>query len=79
MRFPNKITRYKDSLLYIFPLILNQLLISDSEAMALYKKIKNQRYPIKITLEEFVQALDCLFILNKIRFKEGSEVIQYVN
>ena len=73
MKFPNKVTSYKESTISKFPDILKQLEMSDMTPGELYKKVKNKVEDIR----EFMEILDCLYALNKIEFVEG--VLHYVS
>jgi len=72
MKFPNKVTSYKESSIALFPVILSQLERQDLTPSQLYEKVKN-----KVTdVREYAEILDCLFALNKIEMNE--EVLHYV-
>lgn len=72
MRFPNKINSYKESIISNFPTILNLVKIREYDVISLYQKLDK-----KMTVSEFINTLDCLFILNKITLENG--VIHYVD
>lgn len=73
MRFPNKVTSYKESSLALFPVILKHLEKKDMTPSELYKKTKE-----KISgIQEFLEILDCLYALNKIELEGG--VLHYVS
>ncbi len=63
MKFPNKVINYNESIISKFPIILSQLQIKDYSISSLYEKIKNKVENIN----EFLEILDCLFALNKIK------------
>lgn len=72
MRFPSKVTSYKESTIALFPVVLSQLEKKDLTPSELYKKVKN-----KVSgAQEYLEILDCLYALDKIEL-EG-EVIHYV-
>ena len=71
MKFPNKITPYKESIISKFPMILNLLEQRDYEVFSLYSELEK-----KMTIAEFINALDCLYALNKVTLTEG--VLHYV-
>lgn len=72
MKFPNKVTTYKESTIALFPVVLSHLEKQDMTPSQLYAKMKT-----KVTdIREFLDILDCLFALNKIEFQE--EVLHYV-
>lgn len=74
MRLPSKITSYSESVISKFPPILLVLENSDIGIVALYEAtMKNFS-----NVEEFLDTLDCLFALRKIRYDADREVICYV-
>ncbi len=73
MRFPDKITSYKESVLRLLPLILNLLSEFDMTPIDLFELIKSNT-----SLSEYIEALDCLFILKKIGFNHQSGRLYYV-
>lgn len=71
MKFPNKVTPFKNSILSKFSLVLKPLKRKDYYVIDLYNEIKR-----KISIKEYIEVLDCLFAMNEIQvFKE---VIHYV-
>lgn len=74
MRLPSKVTSYRESVLPKFPKILAILKEKDITPCDLYKKVK--KYFDDIC--EFIEILDCLFLLEKIEFIEESGVLHYV-
>lgn len=74
MKFPNKVITYKQSIISKFPILLKEMKKKDYSVIELYKKVvKRLDGP-----EEYVQVLDCLFYLGKIKFLSGGEVLHYV-
>lgn len=74
MRYPDKVTTYKESSLALFPIVLNLLKEADMSPRTLYGKLgKNCRNAV-----EFVEVMDCLFLLGKVEFVEGMGVLHYV-
>ena len=72
MKFPSKVTSYKESSLAVFPVVLKNLEKKDMTPSELYKKTKG-----KISgIQEFLEILDCLYALNKIELEGG--VLHYV-
>lgn len=68
---PNKTVTYRESVISKFPLILQFLQNHKSvKAGELYGKFKKEFSSIHI----FVQTLDCLFALGKIKFDDNNEV-----
>lgn len=74
MKLPNKITSYKESILSKLPIILNELRDNQVSINDIY--IKNERKFESI--DQFIDALDCLYALGKIQYDEESERIVYV-
>ncbi len=74
MRFPSKVTSYKNSTFVKFPAILSLLQQRDMRPEELYKAVKTKTFDVI----EFIDAMDCLFMLGKIEFVAGGEVLHYV-
>lgn len=72
MKFPSKVTSYKESSLALFPVILKYLEKKDMTSSELYKKTRGKMSGI----QEFLEILDCLYALNKIELEGG--VLHYV-
>ncbi|MCI6329543.1 MAG: hypothetical protein MR775_01785 [Erysipelotrichaceae bacterium] len=72
MKLPNKFITYKESIISKFPLVLNNLQESDLSIGDLYKKVRKEISGV----QEFLDILDCLYVLNKITLVE--EVVHYV-
>ena len=72
MKFPSKVTSYKESSLALFPVILKYLEKKDRTPSELYKKTRGKMSGI----QEFLEILDCLYALNKIELEGG--VLHYV-
>ena len=72
MKFPSKVTSYKESTIYLFPVVLNYLEKGDMMPSELYKKMKRKVSGI----QEFIEILDSLYALNKIELV--GEVLHYV-
>lgn len=72
MKFPSKVTPYKESIIAKFPVVLAKLEKKDMTPAELYKSMKS-----KVTdIREFMDIMDCLYALNKVELK--GEVIHYV-
>ena len=74
MRMPSRVTPYKKSTLAEFPIILRELKTVDLTPVELYEKVKK-----KVPFEDFVEVLDCLYILDRIELVEDVEVLHYVD
>ena len=72
MKFPSKVTPYKESIIAKFPMVLEKLEKKDMAPGELYKSVKNKVTDIK----EFMDIMDCLYALNKIEL--DGEVVRYV-
>lgn len=74
MRFPNKVTSYKESIFFTLCPILDLLSKKD---MSIYD-VYNETSSNYASVTDFIDAIDCLFALNKILYFEKSEVLHYV-
>lgn len=74
MRYPDKVTTYKESSLALFPKVLAPLKEADMSPSILYRKVSKDFS----NTNEFIEVLDCLFLLGKVKFVEGMEVLRYV-
>lgn len=72
MKFPNKVTPYKESIISKFPKALSKLEERDMTPRELYKSMKRNVTDV----QELMDILDCLYALNKIEM--NGEVIHYV-
>lgn len=72
MKFPSKVTSYKESIIAKFPAVLSKLEKQDMTPAELYKGMKSRVSDIR----EFMDIMDCLYALNKIELK--GEVVHYV-
>lgn len=71
MMLPNKTITYNESVISKFPLVLEFLQNKKSvKAGFLYEELKSQFKSIHV----FVQTLDCLFALGKIKFNNDMEI-----
>lgn len=73
MKFPSKVTSYKDNSIALFPVVLSRLENCPMTPSELYKKVKGKTHGVT----EYMEILDCLFILNKIELDGG--VLRYVD
>lgn len=75
MRLPSKVTSYKDSTFAKFPVILGILKQGDMHPDVLFKKVKSKNFGVA----DYMEVLDCLYMLGKIELRPGSEVLHYVS
>lgn len=75
MRYPSKITSYRESVLHKMIIILDVISKSDRNIFSLYE----ETHKYFINVEEFIDVIDCLYALNKIEINKQKEVIRYVN
>lgn len=74
MRFPSKVTSYKESVLSKLCPILDELSKKDMLIYEVYWVTKDNYEDASIYLD----ALDCLYAMNKIELLPNSEVLHYV-
>ncbi|WP_366923842.1 hypothetical protein MFMK1_000758 [Metallumcola ferriviriculae] len=74
MRLPNKVTTYTNSIIALFPNILEALEESDMIPKELFEQVSLG----KGTMGDFLSALDCLFALGQIEIIEEGRVLHYV-
>ena len=74
MRLPSKITSYGECVISKFPPVLSVLQNADTGVFALYEATIKHFSGI----EEFMDTLDCLFALQRVRYDEEREVLCYV-
>ena len=75
MRFPSKVTPYQASILAKFPVMLSCLESEDMRPDTLYHKVKSKVSDVG----EFLEVLDCLYALGKIKFYEEGGLLHYVD
>ena len=68
MKMPNKVVCYNESIISKFPVILNALRQGECSVLDLYKTVKRR---VDDTAD-FLDVLDCLFALGKIRFNQNT-------
>ena len=76
MRLPSRVTPYRNSTLARFPVVLS--LLKESGHMtprALYQLTKSKSFGVA----EFIEVLDCLYLLGRIDFDKEKEVLCYVD
>ncbi len=74
MIFPNKIMDFQDSTISKLVFILDELSSASLGVLPLYNKVKKHFED----LDQFILALDVLFLLEKVEFEEKWEVLTYV-
>lgn len=72
MRFPSKVTTYKESVMSKFVPFLEKVKERDYPIVDLYDSLKK-----KMSICDFIEAIDCLYVLNKIEVERG--IVIYVN
>lgn len=73
MRLPSKVTPYRNSILARFPVILSELKKCDMSPEELFKTVKSK----DLNASEFIEILDCLYLLGKIDLIPGKELLHY--
>lgn len=71
MKLPNKVTPYRQSIIPKMITICKLVRSKDYEVSELYSRAKRS-----MTLFDFIDSLDCLFIVGKVEMKGGK--ITYV-
>lgn len=74
MRLPSKVTPFSDSVIAVFPTILDCL-----EQQDLSPRDLLERSAAGIDISTFMDALDCLFALGEIELMEEDGVLHYVS
>lgn len=74
MRLPNKVTTYTNSIIALFPIILESLGERDMTPKELFELVSLG----KGNMGDFLSALDCLFALGEIEIIEEGRVLHYV-
>lgn len=75
MLFPNKLCSYNDSILSKFPSVLKIIKKKPLTVLELYRKVVNDIAGVN----EFIDILDCLYALQKIKYDDENEVLIYVD
>lgn len=70
MKLPNKIINYHDSIIPNLILIMENLNNDGHDVQMLYDAVKNKISSVN----EYIDALDILYVLNKIELKEDGMV-----
>lgn len=74
MRYPNKVTSFKESILYKMTIVLETLNCGELSVEDLYKKCRRSFE----TTADFIETLDALYALDKIKIQIYSRRIEYV-
>ena len=74
MILPNKLISFQDCILAKTVYILEKISDSDFSVIWLYEQVETHFED----LNEYMLALDVLYVLGKIKYNEGLQVIQYV-
>ena len=74
MILPNKLISLQDCILAKTVYILEKISDSDFSVIGLYEQVETHFED----LNEYMLALDVLYVLGKIKYNEGLQVIQYV-
>ena len=74
MILPNKLISFQDCILAKTVYILEKISDSDFSVIGLYEQVETHFED----LNEYMLALDVLYVLGKIKNNEGLQVIQYV-
>lgn len=74
MILPNKLIKFQDSILSKTIFILDEVSIQNMNISDLYVKIKDHFEDIN----QYILALDVLFVLEKINYNVEMQVIEYV-
>lgn len=72
MKYPNKIINYDNSTIKKIELTYREINKGDCAPIELYEKLKNHFAYIN----EFVEVLDCLFLLDKIILSEEGRIVK---
>lgn len=73
MRLPNKVISYNRSIISKFPLILDTLQVKPYSVIDLYNSVKTY-----MDIDDFLDIIDSLFALGKIRLNEQRRELYYV-
>ena len=65
MKLPNKLFSYKESTISKFPIILNELI--EKEHITIYQLYLNVSSKFD-SITEFIESIECLYILGKIDY-----------
>lgn len=74
MRLPSKVLSYKESVLAGFVPILKCLSIHPMSHLNLYSECRKT-----LSIDDFIDVLDCLFALGAIEYDEKGGLLRYVD
>lgn len=74
MLLPNKLYSYNESILSRFPMVLKELKKKPMGVHELYQRVIDKLEGIN----EFIDILDCLYALHKIKYDDEEGVLRYV-
>lgn len=74
MKLPNKVISFSESVLSKYVPILNEIQNNDIGVITLFHKTKS----CYKSIEEYIDALDCLFAMKKIEYIAEKGVLHYV-
>ena len=75
MKFPNKLFSYEESTISKFPIILNK--VYDANDISIFQ-LYHDTFKAFNDISEFLDALDCLYALNKIDYNADIGRVHYV-
>ena len=70
MIVPNNLKTYEESILSKLPIVLNIILEGKRDILEIYKLCENHFNEV----QEYIDVLDILYILNKIKYVEGGKI-----
>lgn len=74
MKFPNKVTSYRESSLINIPIVIEALTNNNLTPYLLYDKVKKNFE----TIEDYMDTLDCLFALNTIAYDVDRGIVYVI-
>lgn len=74
MRLPSKVTPFRRSILFKFPVVIKVLQQGDIRPGDLFQRVKRNG----IDMADFIEILDGLYLLGRIDFLPGKGVLHYV-
>jgi hypothetical protein len=74
MQLPSKVTTYQESIISLFPTVLGMLSERKLSVGGLFSEIKKKNK--NLSVDSFIDILDCLFFLKKIKLSQSGEEIE---